>query len=195
MKLIAGLGICKTFKFKCAPLVLTLSILCGFHINLFPQNPEVIMVSYSGTGIDSLLTISVPDYLIPVPDLNQEAILQFANYFNETYTMVIKETAKDGQMNLESTVQYFLDEIVKRGGEPGYISRECIKGKHAFQAEIEMEVDGTKIWYVATFIDCEEVVYKIFSWTLAERRNNYRFDFAQLAQSFSLNTAFYGKEN
>lgn len=56
------------------------------------NQPESISASnFSTISIDNLYKVSIPKYMKNMPSLHDEASLEYANIFKETYTIVIEE--------------------------------------------------------------------------------------------------------
>lgn len=135
---------------------------------------------------DSTFSIEVPDYLIKVNDLNSSASLQFSNYLNETYLMVVEESlplSNDNQL-LDSLAYLFKMKLKQKNATLVADSSFRIEGYPARQHEISLSVEGTPLQYLVTFIIAHQRLFKIYSWTLLSQRNQYFKDFQKAARSF-----------
>jgi hypothetical protein len=61
-----------------------------------------------------------------------------------------------------------------------------INGLHAASIEIDANIEGVEvpITYFLTFIEGKGKLYMIMAWTLADKKDNHRETFEQMAQSF-----------
>jgi len=135
---------------------------------------------------DSSFSIRVPDYLIPVNDLDARASLQFKNIFNETYMLVVPELkSADGHLDLIQLENHFKSNLSFKGGRLTDQRWIKIGNCTAFQNEAEWTVEGEPLAYLITFIDTPGTLYKIYCWTLAGQKE-YLNDFKQAANSFAL---------
>jgi hypothetical protein len=135
---------------------------------------------------DSLYSISVPDYMVAVNDLNDAASLQFKNIFNETYLIVVAEDkSQTGHAVLEQLEAQFKSNLLQMGGRFTHETRSKIDRCDSFQKEAEWVVDGEPLVYLVTFIDTPEVLFKIYCWTLASNKENL-VHFRKAVDSFQL---------
>lgn len=147
--------------------------------------------------------IHVPDYMKETKDLNNDASLQYANVFKETYVIVIDESKDefiDTFTELEeydttiSPVKNYRDVQLKmliEGMDVKYKSDPMalsVNGLNAETVELDAQVEGIKydIGYFITFIEGTENLYMIMEWTLQNRKEKYRTTFDQIARSFRL---------
>lgn len=143
--------------------------------------------------------IYLPKYFKKTDDLNQEATLQFQNFFRETYLVLIEEPKAEfitlfkdlGDYNHSITpvknyknVQrnYFSEfiDITNR-----YESRSL--NVHGLPTEIvrfDGIVDDVDIAYDVAYLEGQDTIYMIIAWTLKDRRKTYAKTFDMIFNSF-----------
>ena len=150
------------------------------------QVPSFSKVDFVTYQKDSSLSISVPDYLVEVSDLNAQALLQFKNTFNETYLMVVaEEKSERGHANMEQLEGHFKSNLLKKGG---LLTKEIeckVNNFQSVQNEVEWTIDGEPLAYLVTLIDTPNTIYKVYCWTLAYNKE-YLAHLKQATNSFLL---------
>lgn len=152
----------------------------------FAQQEKTQFESYLKQGAH----IAVPDYLVEVNDLSPEAILQFANSLNETYTMVVEESVSHENFLsinfLPEIMKAYQQKLSSRGVEFGTEQQMIIGGVEAIQIEAMMSVENVPYDFLITFVKTNKALYKIYSWTLTHQKQNYFNDFRKTANSFAI---------
>lgn len=149
-----------------------------------------------------LYEVTMPGYMSKATDLNVDASMQYQNIFKETYLAIIDEDKTDfvdafrdlGEYDSSlSTVgnyrkiqiDYFSESVnVLRMGEP---KRFSINGMEAEQVEFGGRVADVDydIYYIMTFIEGQENLYMMMTWTLGTSADEYKIDFLAMANSFN----------
>ncbi|PWH82362.1 hypothetical protein DIS18_08900 [Algibacter marinivivus] len=165
------------------------------------KQPESISASnFSTVTVSEQYELSVPKYMKNMPNLHDEASLEYANIFKETYTVVIEEN----KQNFIDTFKEF-DEY---NDELSPIENYKIIQKQMFREAIEdvkIEdygltsinslparqfkmsgiVDGLDFFYLIGFVSGKENIYMIMNWTLGDRRMKYENTFEYINSSFN----------
>lgn len=170
------------------------------------------MAKKEGVAMDSNFTeieinhqygLTIPGYMRETTGLNSEASLQYQNVFNETYTIIIDEPKEefvqvfrelDQYREDISTIKNYRDVQLQLMAERMNIETEGkpialkINGLEAEMVELEGIVNGVdeNIFYLLTFVEGNEKVYLIMSWTTASQRDIYKRVFEGIAKSFRL---------
>jgi hypothetical protein len=148
------------------------------------QVPSFSNVDFVTYQKDSSFSISIPDYLVEVSDLNAQASIQFKNTFNETYLMVVtEEKSETGHANMNQLEDHFKSNLLQKGG---LLTKEIeckVNNFQSVQNEVEWMVDGEALAYLITFIDTPQTLYKIYCWTQASHKE-YLIHFKQATDSF-----------
>ncbi|PIA77574.1 hypothetical protein BFR04_09035 [Gaetbulibacter sp. 4G1] len=157
--------------------------------------------NYKTVGIDSLFEIDIPIYMKPLPELNPEAILQYANIYKETYFVVITENKEEyidlfkryGEFDNKLPVienyknaqkALFIESIDNaRIQEYGLAN---INDYPARQIKIIGEVDGIKAAYIVAFIEGESDIFMLMNWTTDNRLTKFENSFEYINASFKL---------
>jgi len=157
---------------------------------------------FKAISVDNLYKLSVPEYMKEMNNLNEEASLQFANVFKETYTVVIHEDKQqfidsfkefgeydDDKSIIENYRDGQLKMIKESGGITNVEKNETIKeinGVTARQVKIKGKTEGYDISYLLGFYESEKHVYMVMNWTLSERYAKYEGTFGMINGSFNL---------
>lgn len=154
-------------------------------------------------GVENDFQISLPDYFKPAANLNDDAILQYQNIFKETYIIIIEELKSN-----------FIDMFIELGSYDEGIS--CLENYRniqlvSFQQSVEMrdikktgriEINNmpaeivdfvgkvedipNDIYYKLGFVESDENIYMIMTWTLLSRKDKYNKDFENAIKSFKV---------
>ena len=142
-------------------------------------------------SIDSVFTISVPDYLVQVNYLSTDARLQFCNEMMNTYTIVATENKSRKENNdLTSLVKRFEKNVKVKGGKILESNDLSISGCPGKILKLIWTVDGEPTMYVASFIDTQTMLYKVYSWTSVSQKE-LEGEFIRIALSFARADAPY----
>lgn len=139
------------------------------------------------TSADGDSQITVPRDWSEMDDLNEVAIIQAANLFEEQYAIVIqdnKEDFADTDINAhsEATVQILLDSLTS--SEVTTPTPLTVNGYTAVQTEIQGSFENINVVYLHTSIETREHFYQVVTWTLKSRFESNRSLFEQVTQSF-----------
>lgn len=147
--------------------------------------------------------LSVPTYMTEAKSLNDVASLQYQNVFKETYVIVIDEDKQNlidtffelGEYDtLMSVSKNYCNIQMKMLQENMTVVSQTTPSavKIGTLDAHQVEMVGTsgdvkqEIAYFLTFIEGEEKVYMIMSWTLKNRKDKYSKTFAEVSNSFKL---------
>jgi hypothetical protein len=144
--------------------------------------------------------ISVPDYMTEMKSLNEDASFQYANIYKETYTIVIDEDKqefikafKDIEIYNDSltAIENYSDYQIKSLQES--ISTEEVKELDfkikkfpSQQYELNGKIEGINIAYLIGFVEGDDKMYMIMSWTITNRYKKYKSTFRKIQSSFKL---------
>lgn len=185
--------------------VITLSVVISLFlvscVDGKKKNPE------GAATTEDFVTVTVPEeYSIRLPRsmqkttaLNSEASLQYQNIHDEIYTIVIDEPKQEfvdavkefGYKNRPS-IELYLDIQLKRLGERMEITHQTkpvkmtISGLNAESVEIDAKVDNIEeeLTYFLTFLEGEDQIYMIMSWTLKSKKQHFKNTFLTIVKSF-----------
>ena len=153
--------------------------------------------------IDDEYRMHVPKYMKENNNLNPDASLEYQNPIKDVYTIVIDES-KEGfitmftemeeyNKNLSVAENYSDIQYQILGENIEIISKKDpknlkINGLDAEMGELTGKVDGVlfEVTYHLTFIEGNEKVYMVMSWTRDSKMDKYRSTFEQTAKSFEL---------
>ncbi|WP_067033787.1 hypothetical protein [Allomuricauda sp. CP2A] len=152
-------------------------------------------------NVDNDYSIRIPRDMQKTTGLNSDAPLQYQNIYKEVYTIVIDEPKKefvDAMKELgheeKSTLAFYRDIQSKRLVERMDITNQSkptpmhISGLEAEALEIDAKVDNIEeeLTYFLTFLEGENKIYMIMSWTLKSKKKEYKKTFETIAQSFEV---------
>jgi hypothetical protein len=152
-------------------------------------------------SINGVYSMGVPKYMSKATALNEEASLQFQNLFKETYVIVIDEDkqefidALNGVGAYDSTrtivenyadTQMQLTTSAMTVKERKEITNLTINGLSAATTEVDADVEGVPapITYFLTFLEGPDRLYMIMAWTLADKKDEHRETFNEMARTF-----------
>ena len=157
---------------------------------------------YKTETLDGNFQISIPKELKKASQLNPDASMQFENKNTNNYLVIIKENRFDflkaygaaGALNSdlsdignyrEIQVEYFLKRLTLiEASEPEALT---INGKKAEQIEFTCQVPNanSNIFYVMTFVEGDDELYMIISWTPSLLEEEHKETFYAMADSFT----------
>lgn len=159
---------------------------------------------FSFVEINEKYWINIPKYMKETDALNDEASLQYQNIFKEAYTIVIEEDKQEfvdmfkeyweynDDMSIVSNYRdvqiQFISESMSEMKEWDIISLK-IDDLDAEMIEIDSKTEYTWnkwISFLYTFIEWDDNLYMIMSWTLSDRKYKYNNTFEKMAKSFKL---------
>lgn len=146
-------------------------------------------------------SIRIPRDMQKTTGLNSDASLQYQNIHKEIYTIVIDEPKKefvDAMKELDygdkSTLAFYRNIQSKKLAERMDITNQSkpepmhISGLEAETLEIDAKVDNIEeeLTYFLTFLEGENKIYMIMSWTLKSKKQNHKKTFETIAHSFEV---------
>ncbi len=152
-------------------------------------------------SVEHIYKLSIPNYMKEMKSLNDEASLQYANIYKETYTVVIHENKQDF-VNYFKELNEYDDEIsvienysqaqtkffeanvdINKTDTYGLTK---INGYNARQIKMKGKTEGQDIGYIVGYIEGKEHLYMVMNWTLVDRLNKYENTFESVNNSFKL---------
>jgi hypothetical protein len=150
--------------------------------------------------VNDLYSISVPDYMKEMKSLNDDASFSYANIFKETYIIVINESKEEfintfienklydnSKTALENYVDFQLENYQKSIKD---IEIKQLKSKinttNSKQYQFNGKVDNLDIVYLISFVEGENNMYLMMSWTLKDRYTKYKKTFKIIQNSFKI---------
>ena len=152
-------------------------------------------------NVDNEYKIGVPRDMQQTTGLNPDASLQYQNIHDEIYTIVIDEPKKEfiaamDELGYEekSSVALYRDIQLSRLAERMDITcqskpvKTTISGLQAESVEMDGKVDNIEeeLSYFLTFLEGENKIYMIMSWTLKSKKQEHKKTFETIANSFAL---------
>lgn len=142
------------------------------------------------THVDSAFSIHVPDYMVEVSAQDSESV-QFHNIFNDTHLIIASETKQLlDPIDLSDLQDRFEKAMFQKGAFVSVHDDGHINTCSYILSEVQWQVDGSPVAYIAVFVDTPRAFYKIYGWTAATQKQ-YLEDFRTAALSFSLNRGAY----
>ena len=145
-------------------------------------------------------TMAVHEYMTELKSLNDDASFQYANIYKETYTIVINENKQDFSDAFKeieiyndslSPLDNYSDYQIKStkeamdNGEYKKLNTK-IRNLDSNQYEVYGKTEGIDVNYLVSFVESDEDVYMIMSWTLKNRYKKYKNTFKLIQNSFKI---------
>lgn len=188
-----------------AILLLLMASVLASSCNFNSKSPEKLSLEndFAFIKINDEYGVHIPTYMKKSDALNDEASLQFANIFKETYVIVIDEpkeefisvfTDLNEYIDTVSTVKNYRTIQLQLLSENINIIKQSLPKPakiHKLNAELiqfDGRVEGVDydIAYTVGFIEGNENLYMIMTWTLAENKEKYKETFDKIIRSFRL---------
>lgn len=158
--------------------------------------------------IEDKYEITLPLTLSKQSDLNPEASLQYGNLFSELYTVVIDENSNEFFQYLEEenasedvetqavelfesvSLEDFFDACSQNWLEAGMqinpenFKKTQINNFPAYYIEIQAVVEGIDIHYNIGVLKGKKAFYQIYTWTLADRKDQHQQAMQNIIYSF-----------
>lgn len=149
-------------------------------------------------NVNGNYSIAVPEYMSEMKSLNEEASFEYANIFKETYTIVIDEDKQDfintfkeleiyndSLSPLENYSDYQMNSFKENSEEVELRKLDNkIRNYASNQFEFSGKTEGIYIKYLIGFVESEDDMYMIMSWTLKDRYKKYKNTFQLIQSSF-----------
>lgn len=145
-------------------------------------------------------SIAIPEYMSELKSLNEDASFQYANIYKETYTIVIDEN-KQEFINAFKEIEIYKDSLSVIDNYSDFQIRSLqeninaksfneldfkIKNLPSKQYELSGEIEEINASYLIGFIESEEKMYMIMSWTIDNRYKKYKETFRLIQNSFKI---------
>ncbi len=148
-------------------------------------------------------SLAIPKYMSKANDLNDEASLQYSHIFKEAYVVVIDEPKEELKEVFLEMDEWDSDKTVAanyRDIQMGFLSEGInissqmparaltINGMDAEIVDLEGRVADIDydIAYKLAFVEGDEKVYMIMTWTLADKKEDFDNTYEQIITSFDL---------
>ncbi len=155
--------------------------------------------NFKRVEVDSLYAISIPKYMKEMPNLNDQATLQYGNAYKNLYTVVIHEDKEDfidyfneiGAYNdslsiidnyTTGQVQYFKKTVEECIVIPYQLKN--VKNYNARQYGFNGVLGEVKVAYLTVYIETNADLFMIMSWTEIDRFNRFEKTFEAINDSF-----------
>lgn len=168
----------------------------------------ILLLTSCGTGGDKLKTvtvdnrysISIPSFLTEAKNLNDDASLQYQHALREFYVIVIDEPISDVQNILKDNdlTDLYSDDIggysdlVIAGIEQNILAPQkstpidtLVNNMPARLFTISGRFDHVDIFYSLGFIAGKERYYQIMTWTLLNKKEQYKEKMSKIIYSFT----------
>lgn len=151
-------------------------------------------------SVDDKYTMAVPEYMTELKSLNDDASFEYANIYKETYTIVIDENKQDF-IDAFKEIEIYNDSLSPLDNYSDYQIKSTkesmdngeykklntkIRNLSSNQYEISGKTEGIDVNYLVSFIESDEDVYMIMSWTLKNRYKKYKNTFKLIQDSFKI---------
>ncbi|MCU0350150.1 MAG: hypothetical protein MUF43_04875 [Flavobacterium sp.] len=167
-----------------------------------------LLTFYACDTSENTKTVSKKEYSLELPgflsegnDLNEEASLQYRNYFKEFYVIVIDESKsefnnmvteneflEEYSPDIEGYSQLIIDNLETTVTfENQTLEDSKINGLPTKILKFEGKYEDIDVYYQIAFIQSKKNYYQIMSWTLAEKRQDYEPLMDKMMASFKTN--------
>jgi hypothetical protein len=151
-------------------------------------------------NVNEEYSLAIPTYMKEMKSLHDEASLEYANVYKETYIVVIDEGKKEfvalfKELDIydeklspldnyaDFQVKSLIESIEKTSDNSVDIKIKSISSKYH---ELHGKIDGVKIGYLLGFVESDNKMFMIMTWTLDSRYNKYENTFKTIQKSFKL---------
>ncbi|MBK6731064.1 MAG: hypothetical protein IPG60_08880 [Bacteroidetes bacterium] len=128
--------------------------------------------------------IFVPGYLVPDDSLSANASLQFSDFSNEVFLLVIEENKKELQRNgitpsAKEYYAYILESISSSIENFEIVSEKTtrINGLQTLTCEINGTYADHTLYYLFSVVESENAYYQLLAWTTDAVKNVMKRDF------------------
>lgn len=157
--------------------------------------PEIQKMLLEADTVDKVLTsksgrlmITVPRGWSTMPDLNEDADLGAGNLLREQYMVLITESKKELNMELEPFANLIVGEMMKTltNGSQSEFKPLTIGSYSALRCRLTGKVDNIDIVYQHTSVDTGDTLTQILCWTLPGREAKTFPLFEEVAATFKV---------
>ena len=164
------------------------------------NNEEVKVEDLKIVNVNDNYSMAIPKYMSEMKSLNDDASLEYANIFKETYTIVIDEDKeefintfqeleiyKDSLSALENYSSFQINSIQESLEKAD--NKELMTGIRNYdskQFECSGKSEGINVKYLISFIEGKDDMYMIMSWTKKNKFKNYENVFNLSHSSFKI---------
>lgn len=159
-------------------------------------------VKYNVVNINDQYSMKVPDFMTVTTQLQPDASLQYNNPFKGKYVIVLDEDREeiktflndygiydDSKPMLENYVDARLSFFKESGvsvKEETELKSKMVNGRKAYSIELDVSVPEIPedVAYFFTYIEGEDHFYMIMAWTLLSRKDAYKEEAKEMADSF-----------
>tara|TARA_B110000091_G_scaffold212256_1_gene258607 strand:- start:796 stop:1377 length:582 start_codon:yes stop_codon:yes gene_type:complete len=151
-------------------------------------------------NVNDEYVLSVPEYMTEMKSLHEDASLQYANVYKETYMVIIDE-GKEEFINTFKELEIYNDSLSPLGNYADFqlkSFKESIgilkikrleRSVKKLPSEIHQfngSVEGIDIAYLVSFVEADKKMYMLMSWTLKNRYSKYKKTFKLIHSTFKL---------
>ncbi len=185
---------------KTSLFLLTIFLLAECGQSTLKENLSI-TADFKQIDVGDQYSIKIPKYMKKTTSLNSDASFQSSNIFKEAYCIVIDERKDDFTSSFRLLDQYDEDKSILDNYadvQMGFISEgltvisqtemqeTVINGSKARMLSLDGRSEDIQydITYFFTFIEGEENIYMIMTWTLKSKKFKLRDTFNKIALSF-----------
>ena len=146
------------------------------------QTPEKVVKS-----IDGQIQVTVPSGWTESSELNDDAVLEVGNVWDELFLIVILENKRDFiSVDLEYYSQVTTEALISdiESPEKSQPLELLIHNNRAIQYEIRGTVEDLNIAYLHTSVEDSQNYYQVLAWTLSSQFHNKESILQDVIQSF-----------
>ena len=151
-------------------------------------------------NVNDEYVLSVPEYMTEMKSLHEDASLQYANVYKETYMVIIDE-GKEEFINTFKELEIYNDSLSPLGNYADFqlkSFKESIgilkikrleRSVKKLPSEIHQfngSVEGIDIAYLVSLVEADKKMYMLMSWTLKNRYSKYKKTFKLIHSTFKL---------
>lgn len=151
-------------------------------------------------NVNDEYAVSIPEYMTEMKSLHDDASFEYANLFKETYIIVLDESKEefintfkeieiynDSLTALENYSNFQIESFKESIGAIDVKELESrIKNIPSEIHEFNGEVEGLNIAYLVSFVEAENKMYMLMSWTMKNRYRKYKETFKLIHSTFKL---------
>lgn len=166
---------------------------------LFLSGCRMMPTQHEEKSVNDLFAITLPDYLEPVSELNEDAQVQFASKARDVYLIIRYNTygalnagkKKPGTFNAEDYYDFHIENLLMDVSDPEAPGPKVVSlnGLKALKGYFKGNHKGDQLYYYLVMIEGQKHFYQVLLWTTQENLPLYQQDMEQIIASFRELTA------
>lgn len=168
------------------------AVMLAYLVSRYVRTSDYDYSNFTEYQYQEHFSIFVPDYMVPDDSLSLNASLQFSDFSNEVFLLIIEEqkaelNRRGIQPSAKEYYEFIKENIIASISNAGILLEKDTKidGLKTLTCEISGSYADQKVFYIFSVLESDRAYYQLLAWTTDAVKNAVKRDFYAAFITFS----------